>query len=156
MSIFTLRKTQKIPASLEDIWNFISSPKNLTTITPPYMGFDILTENLPEKVYPGMLIEYHVSPLLGIKMKWLTEITHIEEGKYFVDEQRSGPYKIWHHEHHLEAIPNGVLMSDLISYVPPFGFLGDIAQSLFIKNQLDGIFNFRYKKLIEMYGAFPE
>ncbi|HRG33899.1 MAG: SRPBCC family protein [Saprospiraceae bacterium] len=156
MSIFTLRKTQKIPASLEDIWNFISSPKNLKTITPPYMGFDILTENLPEKVYPGMLIEYHVSPLLGIKMKWLTEITHIEEGKYFVDEQRSGPYKIWHHEHHLEAIPNGVLMSDLISYVPPFGFLGDIAQSLFIKNQLDGIFNFRYKKLIEMYGAFPE
>lgn len=120
------------------------------------MGFDILTENLPEKVYPGMLIEYHVSPLLGIKMKWLTEITHIEEGKYFVDEQRSGPYKIWHHEHHLEAIPNGVLMSDLINYVPPFGFLGDIAQSLFIKNQLDEIFNFRYKKLIEMYGAFPE
>ena len=156
MSIFTLRKTQKIPASLEDIWNFISSPKNLKTITPPYMGFDILTENLPEKVYPGMLIEYHVSPLLGIKMKWLTEITHIEEGKYFVDEQRSGPYKIWHHEHHLEAIPNGVLMSDLINYVPPFGFLGDIAQSLFIKNQLDEIFNFRYKKLIEMYGAFPE
>jgi ligand-binding SRPBCC domain-containing protein len=156
MSIYTLRKTQKIPASLEDIWNFISSPKNLKTITPPYMGFDILTENLPEKVYPGMLIEYHVSPLLGIKMKWLTEITHIEEGKYFVDEQRSGPYKIWHHEHHLEAIPNGVLMSDLINYVPPFGFLGDIAQSLFIKNQLDEIFNFRYKKLIEMYGAFPE
>lgn len=156
MSIYTLRKTQKIPASLEDIWNFISSPKNLKTITPPYMGFDILTENLPEKVYPGMLIEYHVSPLLGIKMKWLTEITHVEEGKYFVDEQRSGPYKIWHHEHHLEAIPNGVLMSDLINYVPPFGFLGDIAQSLFIKNQLDEIFNFRYKKLIEMYGAFPE
>lgn len=156
MSTYTLRKTQKIPASLEDIWNFISSPKNLKTITPPYMGFDILTENLPEKVYPGMLIEYHVSPLLGIKMKWLTEITHIEEGKYFVDEQRSGPYKIWHHEHHLEAIPNGVLMSDLINYVPPFGFLGDIAQSLFIKNQLDEIFNFRYKKLIEMYGAFPE
>ncbi|MBK6354589.1 MAG: SRPBCC family protein [Saprospiraceae bacterium] len=156
MSLYTLQKTQKIPATLDVVWDFMSAPKNLKTITPPYMGFDILTEDLPEKVYPGMLIHYHVSPLLGIKMKWLTEITHVEEGTYFVDEQRSGPYKIWHHEHHLKAIPNGVMMVDLIHYVPPFGFLGDIAQSMFIKNQLEEIFSFRHRKLIEMFGAFPD
>ena len=155
MPMYTLQSEQKIPASIETVWDFISSPANLKRITPKHMGFDILTPGLPEKMYPGMIIAYHVSPLLGIRMKWVTEITHVDEKNYFVDEQRIGPYRMWHHEHHLEAIPGGVLMRDKVSYQPPFGILGDIAQALFIKKQLDGIFAYREKKIIEYFGVFP-
>lgn len=150
--MYTLETSQKIPATLEAVWDFMSSPINLKHITPEHMGFDILTPNLPEKIYPGMMIAYRVSPILGIKMRWVTEITHVSEGHYFVDEQRYGPYRIWHHEHHLEAIPGGVLMRDRVSYLPPFGFLGDLAQALFIKKQLKAIFEFRERKLEERFG----
>jgi ligand-binding SRPBCC domain-containing protein len=118
------------------------------------MGFDITTKDLPEKMYAGMMISYMVSPLAGIKMKWITEITHLSEMKYFVDEQRVGPYKMWHHQHHIEVIEGGVLMTDIIDYQPPFGFLGSIANSLIIKSQLDEIFNYRTIKLEEHFGKF--
>ena len=150
--MYTLAATQEIPTSLHTLWDFISSPKNLKLITPDYMGFDILTQDLPEKMYPGMIIAYHVSPILGIKMKWVTEITHVQDHVYFVDEQRVGPYKMWHHEHHLEAILGGVLMRDLVSYQPPFGFLGDIAQAVYIKKQLADIFDFRTQKMETLFG----
>jgi len=103
MSMYQLKASQRIPATKEEVWDFISSPKNLKEITPDYMGFEIKGE-LPEKMYPGMFIEYRVSPVLGIKMTWVTEITHVDEGKFFVDEQRVGPYSIWHHQHHIEEI----------------------------------------------------
>ncbi|MEI6679994.1 MAG: SRPBCC family protein [Mariniphaga sp.] len=154
MPAYTLIKTQKIHSTAEKVWEFISSPKNLKRITPEYMGFDITTKDLPDKMYAGMMISYMVSPLAGIKMKWITEITHLSELKYFVDEQRVGPYKMWHHQHHIAVVDGGVMMTDIIDYQPPFGFLGSIANWLIIKKQLDEIFNYRTMKLEEHFGKF--
>jgi ligand-binding SRPBCC domain-containing protein len=154
MAIYTLESTQKIPASMEEVWDFMSSPKNLKEITPSYMGFEITSKTRGEKMYPGMIISYKVSPVLGIKMTWVTEITHVDTLKYFVDEQRVGPYRIWHHEHHIKAIDGGVLMEDIITYEPPFGFLGAIANTLFIKNQLKEIFDYRFDAVVKKFGAF--
>jgi ligand-binding SRPBCC domain-containing protein len=145
MAFYQLKTEQRISASMADVWNFIRAPQNLKKITPPKMGFDILTKEVPKEMYPGMIVAYKVSPLLGIKMTWVTEITHVEEGRYFVDEQRVGPYKLWHHEHFIREENGQVIMSDIVTYVPPFGFLGAIANALFIKKQLKAIFDFRFK-----------
>lgn len=154
--LYQFKDVQKVPANIEVLWNFISSPKNLKEITPEYMGFQITNEPLPEIMYPGMIITYKVSPLLGIKMNWVTEITHVKNLNYFVDEQRVGPYKIWHHEHHLTEIKGGVLMSDIVSYQPPLGILGDIANKLFIENQLKEIFTYRRQAMERIFGQYPE
>ncbi len=153
MGVYTLKASQKIPASKEEVWDFISSPKNLKEITPDYMGFEIQTE-LPEKMYPGMMIQYKVSPILGIKMTWVTEITHVEHENFFVDEQRVGPYSMWHHQHHIQEIPGGILMEDIIDYQPPMGLLGDIANSLFIARQLNEIFAYRKEAVEKRFGVF--
>ena len=128
---------------MDEVWDFISSPANLKEITPDHMGFDITSKNMPEKMYQGMIISYKVSPLLGIKTDWVTEITHLKEKEYFVDEQRLGPYKMWHHQHKLEPVKDGVIMHDIITYIPPMGFIGAIANSLVIKNKLEEIFEYR-------------
>ncbi len=154
MAFYQFTATQKIPASVEQVWDFISSPKNLKEITPAYMGFEITGANLPEKMYPGMIISYKVSPLMGIKMTWVTEITHVEKHRYFVDEQRMGPYAMWHHQHKVEAIEGGVLMTDIVSYQPPLGFLGVIANALFIRGKLKEIFDFRTVAVDKMFGKF--
>jgi len=154
MGFYQLHKTQKVPATINEVWNFISAPANLKKITPEYMGFDITSEMLSEKMYPGMIITYRVSPVLGIKMNWVSEITHVKEKEYFVDEQRSGPYSIWHHEHKLEPIEGGVLMTDIVSYKPPFGILGSIANSLFIKKQLEEIFDYRTNAMENVFGKW--
>jgi len=154
MAITQFYAEQKIPSSMDDIWNFISSPANLKKITPPHMGFDISSRNISEKMHEGMIITYKVSPLPGYRTNWITEITHIKEGVFFVDEQRLGPYKIWHHEHFIEPIKNGVLMKDLITYVPPLGFLGTIANHILIKKQVQKIFDYRKKALIDIYGIY--
>jgi ligand-binding SRPBCC domain-containing protein len=154
MAFYQFQKQQKIKCSIDAIWDFISSPANLKEITPDYMGFDIMTNNLPDKMYPGMIISYKVSPLLGIKTTWVTEISQVEEKKYFVDEQRVGPYSLWHHQHIIESIENGVLMTDIVSYSPPFGFLGAIANSLIIKNKLNEIFDYRTKAVEKRYGIY--
>ena len=155
MGFYQLHKTQKVPATPEEVWNFISSPANLKKITPKYMGFDIISELLPPEMYPGMIIIYKVSPFPGIKMTWVSEITHIKEKEYFVDEQRAGPYKMWHHEHKIEVIEGGVLMTDIVSYKPPLFFLGSIANSVFIKKQLEEIFEYRKKAFVEIFGEMP-
>lgn len=152
MGIYTLECTQNIPTTIEKAWDFISSPKNLKEITPPYMGFDITSKNMPEKMYQGMIVSYKVSPLLGLKMTWVTEISQVRDLEYFVDEQRIGPYTLWHHQHHLKKIDGGVQMTDIVNYVPPFGILGDIANTILIKNQLKEIFDFRFKKVEEIFG----
>ncbi len=154
MAFYQFTATQKIPASVEQVWDFISSPKNLKEITPAYMGFEITGANLPEKMYPGMIISYKVSPLFGIKMTWVTEITHVENHRYFVDEQRMGPYAMWHHQHKIEAIEGGVLMTDIVSYQPPLGFLGVIANALFIRGKLKEIFDFRTVAVEKKFGKF--
>lgn len=156
MAFYQLRTEQKIPASIDEIWDFISSPKNLKRITPDYMGFDITSKNLPEKMYPGMIISYIVTPVLGIKTTWVTEITHVRDKEYFVDEQRIGPYNMWHHEHTIKPIDGGVIMNDIITYQPPFGVLGAIANSLLIKKQLKSIFDYREQAIIEIFGEFKE
>jgi ligand-binding SRPBCC domain-containing protein len=154
MAFYQLIKTQKLPVSLHEIWDFMSSPANLKEITPDYMGFNVTSKTGSEKMYPGLMISYKVSPVFGIKLNWVTEITHVKELEYFVDEQRSGPYSIWHHEHKMEAIDGGVLMTDIVSYQPPFGFLGAIANSVLIKKQLETIFDYRTVALEKRFGKF--
>jgi len=152
MAFYQLHTEQKLQADLEQVWDFISSPANLKKITPEYMGFDITSKDLPDKMYPGMIISYKVSPVLGIKTTWVTEITQVEDKKFFVDEQRVGPYTIWHHQHHLELTDDGVLMKDIVSYQPPFGILGRIANTLFIKAKLKEIFEHRRKAMDQIFG----
>lgn len=156
MAVYQIRTEQKIPAGIDTVWDFISSPANLSKITPEHMGFDIISGNLPEKMYPGMIITYKVSPFSGIRMTWVSEITHVKEKEYFVDEQRVGPYAMWHHEHKIEPIEGGVLMSDIVTYRPPFGFLGAIANGIFIRKQLDDIFKFREQAVLRIFGSFNE
>ncbi|MFP4556498.1 MAG: SRPBCC family protein [Bacteroidales bacterium] len=151
MAFYQLHKEQFIPASIDTVWGFISSPGNLKEITPKYMGFEVTSKNLPERVYPGMIISYKVKPLLGIPMAWLTEITHVVDKECFVDEQKIGPYAFWHHQHFTKQVEGGVLMTDIVSYKPPLGFLGSIANWLFIKKQLNGIFNYREKILNKIF-----
>jgi ligand-binding SRPBCC domain-containing protein len=152
MPVYQFYREQVIPASRTEVWDFISSPENLKKITPPEMGFDITTPHLSEKMYPGMIISYKVKPLPGIKTNWLTEITQVREMDYFVDEQRVGPYRIWHHQHILEDHEKGILMKDLVTYLPPLGFLGAIANSLMIRGKLEEIFAFREKAVIDIFG----
>ena len=154
MAFYQLKTEQKIPATIDQIWDFISSPENLKNITPHHMGFEITNDMSGKKMYPGMIITYKVSPLLGIKLDWMTEITQVEDKKFFVDEQRIGPYKMWHHQHIIEPIENGVLMKDIVTYQPPFGFIGAIANQLIIKNQLKEIFDYRFKAVEIYFGEY--
>ncbi len=154
MGFYQLHRTQKIPADIDRVWEFISSPSNLKRITPKSMGFDILSKNSEQAMYAGMIISYSVRPLLHLKTLWVTEITHVKPKSYFVDEQRIGPYKMWHHEHHLEAIDGGVLMTDIVSYQPPFGILGKIANNLIIRKKLNQIFDFRTIAVEEIFGKW--
>jgi ligand-binding SRPBCC domain-containing protein len=102
-----------MPVSLEQAWDFFSNPNNLLTITPPFLNLKITNKVYGDEIYAGQIITYKVKPLLGIPLFWLTEIRHVERLKMFVDEQRKGPYKLWHHQHHFKAIEGGVEMKDL-------------------------------------------
>jgi len=141
-----------VPKSPEEIWAFFSNPQNLARITPPEMGFDV-HNTLPNKMYAGMMIHHKVKPLAGIPLSWITEITHVQEGQYFVDEQRFGPFAMWHHEHHFEAQNGGTLIRDLISYKLPLGGFGALFHSLLVKPKMDAIFEFRRKTVTELFGT---
>jgi ligand-binding SRPBCC domain-containing protein len=134
-----------------EAWEFLSKPENLKTITPTYMGFDILS-GADRPMYAGQIIQYVVTPVLKIKTKWVTEITHMVDGSYFVDEQRFGPYSLWHHKHFIREIEGGVEMEDIIDYKVPFGFIGRLVHPILVKPKLQEIFEFRRKKLIELFG----
>jgi ligand-binding SRPBCC domain-containing protein len=152
--MYQLRFEQKIPTNIENVWNFISDPRNLKKITPSYMGFQITNEPIAEKMYAGMIIAYKVTPLLSIPMQWVTEITHVQEMEYFVDEQRIGPYTLWHHQHRISEIEGGTLMQDIVSYKPPFGPLGILANSFIIESQLKSIFEYRFQAVVREFGVF--
>ena len=152
MGVYRLYEKQTLQASLEEVWDFISSPRNLQEITPDSMGFKIVTPDLPDKMYPGMMVSYKVSPLLGIRMTWVTEITQVDEKNYFVDEQRVGPYALWHHEHRLAPTEKGVMMTDLVTYRLPAGPLGALAHRMFVQKQLKGIFSYREQALEKKFG----
>lgn len=145
--VYTLKACQKIPWDLEKAWDFLSDPANLNRITPPKMRFEITSPKLSGTVYPGMIITYRVSPFPGIRTNWVTEITHVKAGEYFVDEQRFGPYRMWHHEHLLRPASEGVEMEDIVTYKVPGGWIGRLFHQLFIRKQLMGIFSYREKAL---------
>lgn len=143
MGFYQFRREQYFGCGAEELWDFISSPSNLEKITPPDMRFEITSLPLPEKMYAGMIIVYRVRPFPGYTTSWVTEITQLSENRYFVDEQRAGPYALWHHEHILEPSGTGTLMLDIVSYKPPFGLMGDLANRLIIRHRLEAIFDYR-------------
>ena len=153
MKIYTLHKKQKLPISVDTAWDFLSDPNNLKTITPEYMGFNILS-GADRPMYAGQFIQYIVTPILSIKTKWVTEITHVVDKHYFVDEQRFGPYALWHHKHFINKIEGGVEMEDIIDYKVPLGYLGQLAHPFLVKPKLEEIFNYRTKKLEELFGTY--
>ncbi len=146
-----LTRRQTLPLGLEEAWAFFSSPENLARITPDDLGFAI-TSPLPDKMYAGLIVSYLVKPLAGIAVPWVTEITHVREPRFFVDEQRSGPYRFWHHQHHFEPAETGVLMTDLVHYQLPFGQAGHLLLGELVARRLDGIFAYRGKVLGEIFG----
>lgn len=139
---------QWIPRPLTEVWDFFSRPENLNAITPDDMSFEILSDIQQEKMYPGMVIQYRISPVRGIRMNWVTEITHVREGSYFIDEQRFGPYAFWHHQHHFQERDGGVLMRDILHYKVPFWWIGNLADAVFVDPKIEEIFTFR-KQAVE-------
>ncbi len=153
--IYSLKTVQKIPISLEKAWDFFSKPDNLKEITPKNLGFNIVSKHHGTAMYAGQIIEYTVKPILGIPLYWMTEISHVADKQFFVDEQRFGPYSMWHHQHHFKAIEGGVEMTDIVHYKLPLWILGDIANTILVKAQLRGIFNHRFKAVDEKFGSWP-
>lgn len=154
MAIHTLTTVQKIPVSLKEAWVFFSRPQNLNIITPPDMAFRVLTNFDEDEIYQGQIIEYKVSPLFRIPLYWMSKIGEVKKEKFFVDEQRKGPYSLWHHEHHFTEIEDGVEMTDVVQYKIPLGPIGEIANAVFVKRELRRIFEFRYKKIEEIFGTW--
>ena len=150
--VYQFQKIQFIPASIDHVWQFFSSAENLKTITPPELDFHVISKSHSDEMYAGQIIEYTVKPLLGLPLYWMTEITHVEPKKYFIDEQRFGPYTFWHHQHHFKEVNNGIEMTDIVHYKIPFWLLGDIANSLFVKSQLEKIFDYRTEVTNKMFG----
>ncbi len=153
MSTYVLRRQQIVKLSPEKAWDFFSSPKNLEKITPQELSFNITDISLDRKCYPGQMISYTVKPILGIPLKWVTEITHVKEPHFFVDEQRVGPYSMWHHEHHFRQVEDGIEMTDIVHYKLPLGILGRIAHRLFVKKQLNQIFDYRMQAMEKYFNG---
>ena len=152
-NIYQLSARQLVPISLDKAWDFLSDPRNLKEITPDYMGFNIVS-GADGEMYPGQLIQYIVTPLLGIKTRWVTEITHVIDHKYFVDEQRFGPYDLWHHKHFLHPVEGGVEMIDTVHYKLPFSPIANLFHNVMVKPRLTEIFSYREAKLVAMFGNF--
>ena len=151
--MYQYKSEQNLPINIDTAWTFLSDPKNLKTITPDYMGFDIIS-GADRKMFSGQIIQYILTPILGIPFRWVTEITHVVEGRYFVDEQRFGPYTFWHHKHFIEPIEGGVKMTDVVDYKLPLGILGKFAHSIFVSKKVKEIFKYRSKKLNELFGPY--
>lgn len=152
MKLYKKESVQYVNASLEECWTFFSNPQNLQKITPQDMGFQI-TDFDGKSMYAGQIIQYKVSPLAGLKLSWVTEITQVKDYNYFIDEQRFGPYAFWHHKHFFEATDNGVKMTDVVHYGLPLGFLGRIMNTLVVNNKLSQIFAHREKMVDQMFNS---
>jgi ligand-binding SRPBCC domain-containing protein len=150
--IYQLHREQQLNCDIDTAWKFFSNPYNLSRITPEDMGFVVLSQIKDEPIYEGMIIEYKVSPLFGIPMKWKSRITQVEYHKSFTDFQEAGPYKLWNHHHEFISNQSGVLMKDRLDYELPLGFIGTIVHALLIKNKLNKIFGYRYKVLEKMFN----
>ncbi|MCK0157094.1 SRPBCC family protein [Cellulophaga sp. F20128] len=155
MKIYRLHKKQNLPIGIDTAWEFLSNPENLKIITPDYMGFKTLS-GADRPMYQGQVIQYSVTPVLGIKTKWVTEITHMVPNQYFVDEQRFGPYAFWHHKHFIKEINGGVEMEDIIDYKLPLGIIGELVQPFLVQPKLDEIFSYRKTKLVQLFGTYEQ
>lgn len=153
--MFTLKRIQQLPISIKEAWEFFSNPKNLASITPSKLKFEILTD-LPAEIYNGLIVAYHVCPIAGIPMKWVSEIKDVRTGVTFTDDQRIGPYKLWHHQHNFRSIEGGVEMEDIINYALPWGALGSLAHEMFVKKDLEHIFAYRRNKLDSLFGKYKQ
>ena len=154
--VYSIKTVQLIPTSIDSAWDFFSRPDNLKDITPPGLNFTTISKHHGDKMYAGQIIEYKVSPILGIPLYWMTEITYMDDKKYFVDEQRYGPYSLWHHQHHFKETNDGIEMTDIVHYKIPFWFIGDIANSLLVRPQLTKIFEFRYSTVEKRFGKIEQ
>jgi ligand-binding SRPBCC domain-containing protein len=155
MKPYQITFKQNFPVPISTLWDFFSSPLNLVEITPNDLTFKITSEVTPSmEMYPGMIITYKISPFGGIKFNWITEITQIAHEKYFIDEQRFGPYQFWHHQHHFKIIDGGVEMTDVLTYGLPLGWLGKIANHLFVAKKLKNIFEYRRMKTAQLFGIY--
>ena len=152
--VHNLMSIQKLPVSLDDAWSFFSNAQNLLSITPAFLNLKVTNEIFEDEVYAGQMIAYNVKPLADIAVSWVTEITHLQPKKMFVDEQRKGPFKLWHHQHHFKAIKGGTQMTDLIHYRLPFGILGTAVHPI-VKKKLFAIFTYRFEKINELFGSWP-
>lgn len=150
MKLHVLERQVRLPVTPATAWDFFSDARNLAKITPPDMGFEV-TSPLPDRMYAGMIITYRVRPLLGVPVTWVTEITHVDEGRLFVDEQRFGPYRFWHHQHRFREVPGGVEVHDLIHYALPRG--AGPARALLVAPRLEAIFDHRMRVLEETFGT---
>ena len=153
MKLYTVHKKQKLPISINEAWAFLSDPSNLSLLTPKEMNFTIISKD-QKPMYAGQVIQYSVTPIAGVKTKWISEITHLKKGNYFIDVQLFGPYSFWHHKHFIHEIDGGVEMEDIIDYKVPFGILGLLLHPILIKPKLEEIFNYRQKKITEIFGKF--
>ena len=152
MKIYRKEWEVLLPGKIDTIWQFFSRPENLNDITPKDMAFEIISDIKNQAMYEGMLIQYKVSPILNIKMNWLTEITHIKEHEYFIDEQRFGPYALWHHQHHFKEVDGGILMKDILHYAIPLGILGQMANGIFVSKKVSSIFDYRERVVQEIFN----
>ena len=143
MKIYTLHREQRLEKSVDEVWKFLSNPENLSRITPEEMDFKIVNMSIKNQTYAGQLISYRIGLFPGVRLNWLTEITHVNAPDYFVDEQRFGPYSFWHHQHILQEDEDGVTMIDEVNYAIPFGLIGQFIHWIFIKKKLNSIFNYR-------------
>ena len=142
MKLYQIKSKQILPMMLDDAWNFFSNPKNLSKITPPWLNLKI-TSDLPDKMYEGMIITYKVYPFLGISANWVTEITQLKDRKFFIDEQRLGPYKFWHHQHHLKEDDQGIEIIDIVNYAIPFDPISRLLNKLIVRKRIEEIFEYR-------------
>ena len=150
MKLHQLTRIQTLPVQMAEAWQFFSSPRNLPSITPPWLNL-VAMNDIPDSMYPGMVIQYRVKPFLGIPVNWLTEITHVDAPRYFVDEQRFGPYRFWQHHHYFRPAKDGIKMTDTVYYALKYGPLGRLIHSALIRRRLEEIFDFRQRALAQLF-----
>lgn len=155
MGLYKIQQVQNVPISIEEAWAFFSSPANLAQLTPKEIGFEITSDLGDGEMYPGQILTYNVRPIGGIKMAWATQILQIQKGKHFIDDQLTGPYKIWHHQHHFKAIKGGTEIKDIVHYALPWFAFGPIGHALVVKGKLKEIFDYRTKQVEQIFGKMP-
>ena len=152
MRLYCLKRFQRLPVSIDKAWQFFSNPMNLPEITPSWLRFE-LTQTVPKSVYSGMIISYRLTPLPYIPVNWISEITHVKAPDFFVDEQRFGPYRFWHHQHKFNACGSETEMTDIVHYAMGYGMLGELAHRFIVSPRLENIFDYRYEKISRLFSC---